>query len=73
MNTQVTSHQIEFHRENGLLILDNFLKGAELSEWQDAVDEAVAAHVSRPDAFHNQKGANNYYKNVFVQCVNLLR
>ena len=71
MNTQVTSDQIEFYRENGFLVIDNFLTGAELSVWQDAVDAAVAEHVSRSDAFHNQKGEDNYYKNVFVQCVNL--
>ena len=71
MNTQITSDQIEFYRENGFLVIDDFLNGAELSLWGDAVDEAVAAHVSRPDAFHNQKGEDGYYKNVFVQCVNL--
>ena len=71
MNTQVTSEQIEFYRENGFLVIDDFLKGAELSLWQDAVDEAIAEHVSRDDAFHNQKGEDNYYKNVFIQCVNL--
>ena len=42
MNTQVTDEQIEFYRENGFLIIDDFLQGAELSLWQDAVDEAVA-------------------------------
>ncbi len=71
MNTQVTSDQIEFYRKNGFLVIDDFLTGAELSVWRDAVDEAVAAHVSRPDAFHNQKGEDGYYKNVFIQCVNL--
>ena len=71
MNTQITSEQIEFYRENGFLVIDDFLNGSELSSWQDAVDEAVAQHVSRPDAFHNQKGKDNYYQNVFVQCVNL--
>ena len=71
MNTQVTSDQIEFYRENGFLIIDDFLTGSELASWQDAIDEAVAHHVSRDDAFHNQKGEDGYYKNVFVQCVNL--
>ena len=56
MNTQLTSDQIEFYRENGFLIIDDFLAGSELSSWQDAVDEAVAEHVSRSDAYHNQAG-----------------
>ena len=42
MNTQRTSNQIDFYRENGFLIIDDFLNGSELSLWQDAVDEAVA-------------------------------
>lgn len=71
MNTQLNCNQIEFYRENGFLIIDNFLNSSELSTWQDAVDVAVAQHLSREDHFHNQKGEDNYYKNVFVQCVNL--
>ena len=71
MNTQLASDQIEFYRKNGFLIIDDFLNGSELSAWQEAVDAAIAEHVSRSDAFHNQKGEDNYYKNVFVQCVNL--
>ena len=71
MNTQVTSEQIEFYRENGFLIIDDFLQSAELSLWQDAVDEAITQHVGRDDAYHNQSGGDGYYANVFVQCVNL--
>ena len=71
MNTQLTSDQIVFYRKNGFLIIDDFLKGSELSSWQNAVDEAVAQHVSLPDTHHNQRGEDGYYKNVFVQCVNL--
>ena len=71
MNTQLTNDQIVFYRENGFLIIDDFLTGSELSSWQNAVDEAVAQHVSRDDTYHNQRGEDGYYKNVFVQCVNL--
>ena len=71
MNTQVTNNQIEFYRENGFLIIDDFLKGAELSLWQDAVDAAVAQFMKRDDMYHNQRGGESYYKNVFIQCVNL--
>ena len=71
MNTQITSDQIEFYRENGFLVIDDFLKGSELSSWQDAVDAAVAQFMKRDDMYHNQKGGDSYYGNVFVQCVNL--
>ena len=71
MNTRLTNDQIVFYRENGFLVIDDFLQGAELPSWQDAVDEAVAQHVSHLDAYHNQSGKDSYYENVFIQCVNL--
>ena len=71
MNTQLTSNQITSYRENGFLIIDDLLNGAELSLWRSSVDEAIEQHLNRPDAHHNQKGEESYYKNVFVQCVNL--
>ena len=71
MNTQVTDDQIEFYRENGFLIIDDFLKGAELSLWQDAVDASIAQFMKRDDMYHNQREGDSYYENVFVQCVNL--
>ena len=71
MNTQRTSDQIEFYRKNGFLIIDDFLQGSELTSWQNAVDEAVEQCMNRDDTYHNQRGEDGYYKNVFVQCVNL--
>ena len=71
MNTQLTSEQIEFYRENGFLVIDDFLQGPELASWQDAVDAAVAQFINRDDMYHNQRGGDSYYGNVFVQCVNL--
>ena len=65
MNTQVTSEQIEFYRENGFLVIDDFLRGAELSLWQDAVDAAVAQFMHRDDMYHNQRGEESYYGNVW--------
>ena len=71
MNTQVENDQIEFYRENGFLIIDDFLNGSELTSWRDAVDAAVTQFVNRDDMYHNQRGGDSYYGNVFVQCVNL--
>ena len=71
MNTQLTDKQIHFYRENGFLVIDDFLAGTELASWRKAVDEAVVHHLSREDTHHNQRGEGNYYKYVFVQCVNL--
>ena len=71
MNTQVASDQIESYRENGFLIIDDFLNGSELSLWQDTVDAAIAQFMKRDDMYHNQREGDSYYENVFVQCVNL--
>ena len=71
MNTQRTSEQIEFYRENGFLVIDDFLQGAEVAVWQDAVDTAIAQFMKCDDMYHNQRGRESYYGNVFVQCVNL--
>ena len=71
MNTQLTDQQIDFYRENGFLVIDEFLVDIELASWRQAVDEAVVQHVDRNDTYHNQRGEDDYYKNVFVQCVNL--
>ena len=71
MNTQITSEQIEFYRENGFLVIDDFLNGSELTSWRDAVDTAVAQFVNRDGMYHNQRRGDSYYGNVFVQCVNL--
>ena len=71
MNTQLTDQQIEFYGETGFLVIDEFLADTELASWRQAVDEAVAQRVGRSGTYHNQRGEDDYYKNVFVQCVNL--
>ncbi len=75
MNTTLTNAQIEFYRENGFLAIDDLLDAGELVTWRRAVDEAVAKTVAQDstsrDIRHNQRGEDNYYKRVFIQCVNL--
>ena len=71
MNTQLTDTQIDFYRQNGFLVIDDFLVDTELASWRQAVDEAVTQCMNRDDTHHNQRGGDGYYKHVFVQCVNL--
>ena len=59
-HTQLTDKQIDFYRENGFLVIDDFLVDIELASWREAVDEAVAQRVSRNDAYHNQRGGDDY-------------
>ena len=71
MNTSLSDKQIASYREYGFLIMEDFLTETELTIWRGAVDEAVAQHVGSQDTHHNQKSEDSFYKNVFVQCVNL--
>jgi len=41
MNTTVTQEQIDFYRENGFIVLHDFLTPEELETWREAVDGAA--------------------------------
>ena len=69
MNTQLSEGQVRFYRENGFLVVEALLDGEELASWRAALAEGMAQHFAM-NARHNQ-GTDNYYKDVFVQCVNL--
>ena len=69
MNTQLSEGQVEFYRENGFLVVEALLDGEELESWRAALAEGMAQHFAM-NARHNQ-GTDNYYRDVFVQCVNL--
>lgn len=46
MRNELTPGQVASYRKNGFLIIEDFLTPAELEEWREAVDEAVAAAVA---------------------------
>ncbi len=74
INTDLSQEQIDSYRENGFIVLHDFLSPEELEIWRDAVDEAVEARgrtklVGR-DEEHLWK-EDDYYDRVFVQRINL--
>lgn len=70
MKTEVTQEQIDFYRENGFVVTEDFLSPEELESWREAVADAVAARGQQ--RILGQMGkTNEYYENVFVQRVNL--
>jgi phytanoyl-CoA hydroxylase len=79
MNYDVTSDQIERYRQDGFLVIDNFLTSSELAEWRSAVQEAVEERDGVKIPGTNLKtgyddGINkdtDYYGNVFDQLINL--
>jgi phytanoyl-CoA hydroxylase len=71
MNNNLTRDQIVFYRENGFLLIKDFLDPSELEAWRSAVAEATAARTTRlpdrPDPATNTE----YVDNVFTQRLNL--
>ena len=77
MKNEISQKQIDFYRENGFVIIENFLNNDELTFWREAVDEAVRKRNGNklPDRAKvygegDDKDAD-YYDNVFDQLLNL--
>ena len=60
---------IKAYREDGYVVVDDLLSKEELGRWRAALDEGIARHISKEE--HNNQAVESYYKNVFVQCVNM--
>lgn len=79
MKSELAPDQINFYRENGFVILDNFLDAGELAFWRAAVDEAVEERHGQKMPGKSVKtgeedGINkeaDYFRNVFDQLLNL--
>jgi ectoine hydroxylase-related dioxygenase (phytanoyl-CoA dioxygenase family) len=71
MKTDLTPEQIAFYRENGFLVIPDFLAGEELVAWRQSVDEAVVHRDGRRLAKSDERSGDSYYDNVFIQRVNL--
>ena len=85
MQTILTNQQITSYRENGFLVVENFLSPEELEQWRTATQEAVddrleSANNARKDmlpdhavttTLTNQADPDSYYAQVFIQCLKL--
>ena len=72
MRDKLTDQQIEFYRENGYIIVENFLDPDELAEWRRCTDEAVAERLGNSIEFlTNQMNPETFYAQVFTQCLRL--
>jgi phytanoyl-CoA hydroxylase len=79
MKCEVTSEQIERYRNDGFLVIENFLTASELAEWRSAVGEAIAErHGIKIPGTNIKTGGDDginpdadYYGNVFDQLINL--
>lgn len=79
MNSQLTGSQIDFYKENGYVVIEDFLNAGELEVWRSAVTEAIAQRNGQKMPGKDIKigeddGINkdaDYYNNVFDQLLNL--
>ncbi len=74
MNTLITPEQVQYYRENGFIVIDDFLNKAELEQWRLAVDEATKNRKGKalPDREEVIEGADRTFVNkVFDQMINL--
>ncbi|GAB3423557.1 phytanoyl-CoA dioxygenase family protein [Niabella aquatica] len=79
MNHNLTQDQVLFYKENGFLIIEDFLDATELEEWQSAVMNAIeerngvkipgkSIQVGMEDGINEDVG---YFSKVFDQLLNL--
>lgn len=79
MNFQLNKDQISFYKENGFVVVDDFLNAEELEEWREAVTEAVLERngqkiPGRSIKINEDDGINkdaDYFSKVFDQLLNL--
>jgi ectoine hydroxylase-related dioxygenase (phytanoyl-CoA dioxygenase family) len=70
MRNKLTAQQIESYRNDGFLVIENFLDAQELQTWQHVTDEAVAQRLATTGEMTN-RDAPDYYSQVFTQCIRL--
>ena len=71
MNTDLSPQQIQSYRDNGFVVIDDFLTDDELELWRKYVDEAIEQREDRKLADGRMKDGDAYYDKVFVQRINL--
>ncbi|MFC3198870.1 phytanoyl-CoA dioxygenase family protein [Parapedobacter deserti] len=79
MNTDVSNEQIDFYRENGYVVIEDFLNAEELEHWRNAVTRAIQVRnglkiPGKDVRLGEEDGINEdaaYFNNVFDQLLNL--
>jgi phytanoyl-CoA hydroxylase len=73
MKTELTAEQIAFYRENGFIVIEDFLTPTELEMWRGAIDEAVVGrgNAKLPAKTHPTTWKAGAREAVFLQRINL--
>lgn len=71
MKNELNDEQIASYRNNGFLVIENFLDADELAHWRSTTDDAVRERLQTRSGITNQHDPDSYYAQVFTQCVKL--
>jgi ectoine hydroxylase-related dioxygenase (phytanoyl-CoA dioxygenase family) len=73
MRNVVSGDQVARYQRDGFLVIEGFLDANELEDWRHNVDEAVEQRIHSPaPALTNlAQDEDNYYSQVFLQCIKL--
>lgn len=71
MKYQITKEQVETYRENGYIVIEDFLDPVELERWRVITEDAVHQRLVERNGRTNQDNPEDYYSQVFVQCIRL--
>ena len=76
MKYQISPAQSQSFDQNGFIVIEDFLDAMELEQWRhvtmEAVDERLAsAAAGKSSGMTNLTNDDNYYSQVFLQCVRL--
>jgi ectoine hydroxylase-related dioxygenase (phytanoyl-CoA dioxygenase family) len=71
MKYRITKEQQEFYRQNGFVVIEDFLDSQELETWRSVTEDAVQQRMRERNGLTNQDDPDTFYSQVFVQCVRL--
>jgi ectoine hydroxylase-related dioxygenase (phytanoyl-CoA dioxygenase family) len=71
MKYRITKEQQEFYRQNGFVVIEDFLDNQELETWRSVTEDAVQQRMRERNGLTNQDDPDAFYSQVFVQCVRL--
>ncbi|MDX1931289.1 MAG: phytanoyl-CoA dioxygenase family protein [Capsulimonadales bacterium] len=75
MKNEIRPEQVAFYRENGFVVIEDFLTPEELEHWRANTEEAIALRLAAAPTgkwnLTNQGNPDSYYAQVFLQAIKL--
>lgn len=76
MNTALSTDQVAFYRENGFVVVEDFLTSSELAHWRSVLDDALESRQNNrlpDDRWDARQDDDEGYESIFKQRLNLWR